>query len=174
MKPTTENILEESAIEILQSQGWEYANGIEISPEGLFCESESFSQIVLVNRLRNAFAKIYPEIALDAQEAAIRKVLRIASPDLLHTNEEFHRLLVEKIKIPYQQKQTYKAIVPSLFTFNAICILSDSLECKAGNVSADLSRYMTWRVCVKRSSRKTADGIKDASRFNPLDFPLID
>lgn len=229
MKPITENIIEESAIEILQSQGWEYANGKEISPEGLFCERENYSQIVLTNRLRNALAKINPEIPLDAQEAAVQKVLRIASPELLHNNEEFHRLLVEKVKIPYQQNgyershevalidfenpannqftvvnqytiiennqnkrpdvllfvnglplvvielknaasenaniksayqqiQTYKAIIPSLFTYNAICILSDGLECKAGSVSADLSRYMTW---------KTADGIKEASRFKP-------
>lgn len=229
MKPITENIIEESAIEILQSQGWEYANGKEISPEGLFCERENYSQIVLANRLRNAIAKINPSIPLDAQEAALQKVLRIASPDLLHNNEEFHRLLVEKVKIPYQQNgyershevalidfdnpnnnqfvvvnqytiiennqnkrpdvllfinglplvvielknaasenadiksayqqiQTYKAIIPSLFTYNAICILSDGLEGKAGSVSADLSRYMTW---------KTADGIKEASRFKP-------
>jgi type I restriction enzyme, R subunit len=229
MKPITENIIEQSAIELLQSQGWEYANGKEISPEGLFCERENYSQIVLVNRLRNAITKINPEVPLDAQEAAIQKVLRIASPVLLHNNEEFHRLLVEKVKVPYQQNgyershevalvdfentannqftvvnqytiiennqnkrpdillfvnglplvvielknaasenaniksayqqiQTYKAIIPSLFTYNAICILSDGLECKAGSVSADLSRYMTW---------KTADGIKEASRFKP-------
>jgi type I restriction enzyme R subunit len=62
------------------------------------------------------------------------------------------------IKSAYQQIQTYKAIIPSLFTYNAICILSDGLECKAGSVSADLSRYMTW---------KTSDGIKEASRFKP-------
>ncbi len=225
----TENIIEQSAIEILQSQGWEYANGKEISPEGLFCERENFSQIVLLNRLRTAIAKINPTIPLDAQEAAVQKILRVASPDLLHNNEEFHRLLVEKVKIPYQENgyershevalidfehpannqflvvnqytiiennqnkrpdvllfvnglplvvielknaasenadiksayqqiQTYKAIIPSLFTYNAICILSDGLECKAGSVSADLSRYMTW---------KTADGIKEASRFKP-------
>jgi len=229
LKPITENIIEESAIEILQSQGWDYANGKEISPEGLFCERENYSQIVLVNRLRNAIAKINPEIPIDAQEAAVQKVLRIASPEMLHNNEEFHRLLVEKVKIPYQQNgnershevalidfeniennqftvvnqytiiennqnkrpdvllfvnglplvvielknaasenaniksayqqiQTYKAIIPSLFTYNAICILSDGLECKAGSVSADLSRYMTW---------KTSDGIKEASRFKP-------
>lgn len=228
-RPITENIIEQSAIEILQTQGWEYANGKEISPEGLFCERDNFSQIVLLNRLRTAIAKINPDIPLDAQEAAVQKVLRIASPDLLHNNEEFHRLLVEKVKIPYQENgyershevalidfeqpannqflvvnqytiiennqnkrpdvllfvnglplvvielknaasenadiksayqqiQTYKAIIPSLFTYNAICILSDGLECKAGSVSADLSRYMTW---------KTSDGIKEASRFKP-------
>jgi type I restriction enzyme, R subunit len=235
LKPITENIIEESAIEILQSQGWEYANGKEISPEGLFCERENYSQIVLVNRLRNAIAKINPSIPSDAQEAAIQKVLRIYSPVLLHNNEEFHKLLVEKVKIPYQQNgyershevalidfentgnnqflivnqytiiennqnkrpdvllfvnglplvvielknatdenanmlsaykqlQTYKAIIPSLFTYNAICVISDGLECKAGSLSADMSRYMTW---------KTADGIKEASRFKPqLDILL--
>ncbi len=229
MKPITENIIEESAIELLQSQGWEYANGKEISPEGMFCERENYQQIILTSRLRKAIAQINPNIPIDAQEAAVQKVLRIHSPDLLHNNEEFHRLLVEKVKIPYQesdyershevalidfentvnnqflivnqytiiennqnkrpdvilfinglplvvielknatdenanilsaykQLQTYKASIPSLFTYNAICIASDGLECRAGSVSADLSRYMTW---------KSADGVKDASRFKP-------
>lgn len=229
MKPITENIIEESAIEILQSKGWEYVNGKEISPEGLFCERENFGDVVLTKRLREAIAKINPNIPADAQEAAVQKVLRIYSPDLLHNNEEFHKLLVEKVKVPYQQNgyershevalidfenidnnqflvvnqftiiernqnkrpdvllfvngiplvvielknaasaeadiksafqqiQTYKASIPSLFTYNAICIISDGLECKAGSVSADLSRYMTW---------KTADGVKEASRFKP-------
>lgn len=62
------------------------------------------------------------------------------------------------IRKAYEQIQTYKAIIPSLFTYNAVCIISDSLECKAGSVSADFSRYMTW---------KTADGVKEASRFKP-------
>jgi hypothetical protein len=35
MKPITEDIIERSAIEILQSHGWGYANGKEISPEGI-------------------------------------------------------------------------------------------------------------------------------------------
>jgi len=58
----------------------------------------------------------------------------------------------------YKQIQTYKAIIPSLFTYNAVCIISDGLECKAGSVSADLVRYMAW---------KTSDGLKEASRFKP-------
>ena len=103
MKLVTEDNIEKFSIEILQSQGWEYANGKEISPEGLFCERESFSQIILTNRLRNAIAKINPHISADAQEAAVQKILRISSPELLHNNEEFHKLLVEKVKIPYQQ-----------------------------------------------------------------------
>ena len=229
MKPITENTIERMAIEILQSQGWKYANGKEISPEGLFCERESFSEVVLLRRLRDALARLNATIPVEARETAVQKVLRINSPDVLHNNEEFHRLLVERVKVPYQQEgyershevglidfehpenneflvvnqytiiennqhkrpdiilfvnglplvvlelknaahektdiksayqqiQTYKATIPSLFTYNAFCVLSDGLECRAGTISSDLSRYMAW---------KTADGIKEASRFKP-------
>jgi len=89
MKPITENMIEQSAIEILQSQGWGYSNGKEISPEGLFCERENYSQIVLVNRLRNAIAKINPEIPFDAKEAAIQKVLRLLPPNCYITTKNF-------------------------------------------------------------------------------------
>ena len=58
----------------------------------------------------------------------------------------------------YDQIQTYKAVIPSLFTYNAICVISDGLECRAGSVSADFSRYMPW---------KSADGSNEASRFAP-------
>jgi len=43
------------------------------------------------------------ESPADAQEQALQKVLRIYSPDLLHNNETFHQLLIEKVKVPYQQ-----------------------------------------------------------------------
>ena len=58
----------------------------------------------------------------------------------------------------FNQLQTYKSAIPSLFTYNAICIISDGHECKAGSVSAGITRYMAW---------KTADGKKEASRFAP-------
>ena len=62
------------------------------------------------------------------------------------------------IKKAFDQIQTYKATIPGLFTYNAICIISDGMECRAGSVSAGFSRYMTW---------KSADGKKEASRFIP-------
>ena len=222
MKPITENIIEESAIEILQSHGWEYVPGLMIAPGAEESERENYGQIILIERLRKAIGILNPEIPETAREAAIQKVLRIHSPDLLHSNEEFHKLLVEKVKISYQENgyershevalidfenaannqflvvnqytivennqnkrpdvllfingiplvvielknaadenadmqsayrqiQTYKAIIPSLFTYNALCIISDGLECKAGSVTAEFARYMAW---------KSADGVK--------------
>ena len=229
MKPITEDIIERSAIEILQSLGWDYANGKEISPEGLFCERDTFQQIVLTNRLRKAIVKINPHIPKDFQEQAVQKVIRIYSQEFLHNNEVFHQYLIEKVRIPYQldgyershevalidfdnplnneflvvnqytviennqnkrpdillfvnglplvlmelknaadetatihkaydQIQTYKATIPSLFTYNEICVISDGMECKAGSLSAGYSRFMTW---------KSEDGRSEASRFSP-------
>ncbi len=40
MKPITESIIEQSAIETLQAQGWAYVNGKDISPEGTFTNSQ--------------------------------------------------------------------------------------------------------------------------------------
>lgn len=228
-KPITEDKIENFALEILQSMGWEYIHGLAIAPGAEQAERENFEQIVLIDRLRKSVSALNPTIPHDAQEQAVQKVLRIYSPELLHNNEEFHRLLVEKVKIPYQQDgfersyevalidfenpqnneflcvnqytiveknqnkrpdvllfvnglplviielknaadenatirkafdqlQTYKATIPNLFTYNAICVISDGMECKAGSVSAGFSRFMTW---------KSADGKKEASRFIP-------
>ncbi len=228
-KPITESQIETSAIETLQSLGWSYLPGLAIAPGAEEAERESFEQIVLTARLRKAVATLNPHLPQDAQEQAVQKVLRIYSPDLLHNNKTFHQLLVEGVKIPYQQDgfdrsyevalmdfeealnneflvinqytivengqnkrpdlllfinglplvvielknaaseqatirkayeqlQTYKATIPSLFTYNAVCVISDGHECKAGSLTAGFSRFMTW---------KTADGRREASRFKP-------
>jgi len=56
----------------------------------------------------------------------------------------------------YKQIQTYKSVIPSLFTYNAFCIISDGLEAKAGTISAGLTRFMAW---------KSADGKSEASKL---------
>jgi len=60
------------------------------------------------------------------------------------------------LKSAFQQLQTYKAIIPSLFTYNGLMLISDGLEAKAGSLSAGRSRFMSW---------KSADGKKEASHL---------
>lgn len=60
------------------------------------------------------------------------------------------------IKSAYKQIQTYKQIIPSLFTYNGILVISDGLEAKAGSLSAGISRFMSW---------KSADGKEEASHL---------
>ena len=62
------------------------------------------------------------------------------------------------IKSAYNQLQTYKEFIPSLFTFNEICVISDGMEAKAGSISAGFTRYMSW---------KSSDGVSEASRNAP-------
>jgi type I restriction enzyme R subunit len=50
------------------------------------------------------------------------------------------------IESAYKQIQTYKSSIPSLFTFNEICIISDGVDAKAGSLSAGLTRYLTWKT----------------------------
>jgi type I restriction enzyme R subunit len=68
------------------------------------------------------------------------------------------------VRSAFEQIQTYKAIIPRLFNYNTVCVISDGMECKAGSLSADFSRFMAW---------KTVDGKKEASRFVPQLETLI-
>jgi type I site-specific restriction-modification system R (restriction) subunit len=56
----------------------------------------------------------------------------------------------------FRQIETYKAIIPGLFTYNGFVVISDGLEAKAGSLSAGFSRFMAW---------KTADGKSEASHL---------
>ena len=68
------------------------------------------------------------------------------------------------IRKAYEQIGTYKAAIPSLFTYNEICVISDGLEAKAGSLTAPFSRFSTW---------KTKDGLNEASRFEDQLTTLI-
>jgi type I restriction enzyme R subunit len=60
------------------------------------------------------------------------------------------------LKSAYNQIETYKQQIPSLFTYNGFNVISDGLEAKAGSLSAGFSRYMSW---------KTSDGENEASHL---------
>ncbi len=46
----------------------------------------------------------------------------------------------------FKQISTYKQAIPGLFTYNALLVISDGLEAKAGSLSAGFSRFMTWKI----------------------------
>src|SRR3989338_5968128 len=51
------------------------------------------------------------------------------------------------IKAAYQHLETYNQTIPALFTSNALLVISDGLEAKAGSLSASLSLFMVWKSC---------------------------
>ena len=216
----TESDLENAALEWLEELGFNIVFGPTIAPDGDSPERNSYSDIVLADRLRSAVAAINHSIPRDAQEEAIKKALNAAysNPSLLVTNHTFHKMLAEGVDIEYQradgtiagdkvylvdsknldsndwlavnqytviennhnrrpdvvifvnglplavfelknpadvnatvkgafnQIQTYKSEIPSLFTYNALCVISDGLDSRIGSLTADMDRFMKWRT----------------------------
>jgi type I restriction enzyme R subunit len=213
----TEDLLEEAAIEILQSLGYDYVFGPDISLGGDYEERLDYREVVLGNRVKDALFRINKDIPAEALEEAYRRIITFNSPMLEENNRSFHRLLTEGIDVSfaedgnirtknvqivdfseegiknneflvvnqftiieneerrpdllifvngiplviielksasdenvgiesaYNQIQTYKKDIPSLFNYNAFCILSDGINAKAGTITSNEERYMNWR-----------------------------
>ncbi len=60
------------------------------------------------------------------------------------------------IKSAYNQIQTYKQAIPSLFTYNALAIISDGWDALCGTLTSGFGRFMAW---------KTKDGKTEASHL---------
>jgi type I restriction enzyme R subunit len=50
------------------------------------------------------------------------------------------------IRKAFDQFQTYKLQIPSLFNSNALLVISDGYEARLGTTSSDWERFMTWRT----------------------------
>lgn len=94
----SENEIEEIALGYLQSLGYGYVLGTDISPDGDHPE-RTYNDVVLTTRLRDAIDKLNPTISQDAKEDALKKVLRTDSPNLLINNETFHKYLTDGIDV---------------------------------------------------------------------------
>ena len=55
------------------------------------------------------------------------------------------------IKYAYNQLQTYKNELPSLFKYNEILVISDGCFAKAGTISSQYERFMPWKSADGKS-----------------------
>ncbi|MCC3697652.1 MAG: type I restriction endonuclease subunit R [Staphylococcus epidermidis] len=212
-----EDDLEQVALEWLQSLGYDYKKGNEISMTGLTPERKSDKDVVLHERLEKALRKINSDIHPRFIEKAIHELTLEKSPNLLENNLTFHENLINGIEVEdydnegqsivkivkivdfehpqnndflavnqftvvngdytkrpdivlfinglpivvielknstnetvgvedgYHQLETYKMRIPQLFTFNEVLVTSDGINTKAGSLTANYDRFMTWR-----------------------------
>src|ERR1044072_7506763 len=61
------------------------------------------------------------------------------------------------IKTAFQQTQTYKWGIPSLFTYNELVIVSDGWDALCGTVTSDFGRFMSWKT---KDGQKTEDALQ--------------
>ena len=50
------------------------------------------------------------------------------------------------IRKAYQQIQTYKAEIPTLFVYNELVVISDGVDCRAGSFTSPWERMNPWRT----------------------------
>ena len=60
----------------------------------------------------------------------------------------------------YRQLRNYMIEIPSMFIYNAICVMSDHLTSKAGTITSGEDRFMEW---------KTKDGSYENTQFAQFD-----
>ena len=103
MTKLLESDIEQMAINLLQAKRWEYLYGPDIAPDGETPLRAAFDEVVLREKLERAVVRLNPSVKEEVRDEAIKTVLRIASPDTLANNEEFHKLLTEGVPVSTYQ-----------------------------------------------------------------------
>ena len=99
----TEDQLEQETLSWLTDVGYTAIYGPDISIDGNAPERSNYTQVVLVERLRNAINRLNPLVPLVAREDALQQVLNLDTPVLLAANRHFHRLLVNGVPVQCQK-----------------------------------------------------------------------
>ncbi|SOZ24689.1 putative type I restriction enzyme HindVIIP R protein [Cupriavidus taiwanensis] len=99
----TEDQLEQETLGWLAGVGYTCLFGPELAPDGASPERADYRQVVLVERLRGAIARLNPAIPLQAREDALQQVEDIGIPALLSANRRFHQMLVGGVPVEYQK-----------------------------------------------------------------------
>ncbi len=218
MSYLNESIVEEAALSWFESLGYAIAHGPHLAPGEPAAERDSFGEVVLVGRLRDAIWRLNPAIPEDAREDALRKVLRVGTPALTQTNRNFHAMLRDGAPVEYKradgsiagdharlidfdhpqandwlvvnqftviegqhnrrpdivvfvnglplgvielknaadedatiwsafnQLQTYKQQIGSLFNYNEVLIASDGTNARIGSLTANQEWFKVWRT----------------------------
>ena len=214
----TESEVESAALAWLESLGWQIKHGPEIAPGEPFAERDDYREAILPQRLKDALARLNPELPIEALDEAFRKLINPPGATLEARNRAFHRMLVDGVTVEYrredgsiagaqvrvidfddpanndflavnqftvtegrhtrrpdivlfvnglplviielknpadeeatiwtayQQLQTYKAELPTLFAFNELLVISDGLEARMGTLTAGREWFKPWRT----------------------------
>ncbi len=212
-----ESTVENAALSWFDDLGYETLNGEQIAPDSPHSERNTYSDVVLAGRLRDAIDRLNPDIPTQAREEALHKVLTPDSPALIVNNRAFHRMLRDGVEVEYNrpdgsiagdrvrlvsddpdgneflavnqftviegqhqrrpdvvvfinglplavfelksaldedatiwnawnQLQTYKQQIPSLFTYNELLCISDGLNARVGSLTAGKEWFKPWRT----------------------------
>ena len=100
-----ESVVEDAALAWLESLGYAVLHGPDIAVGMLGAERSdpSYRDVVLEDRLRQALARLNPDLPAEALEDAYRKLTRTDALSLLERNRAVHRMLVDGVTVEYRR-----------------------------------------------------------------------
>ena len=210
--------VEQVALEWLSSQGWQTTYGPDIAPDTPGAERTDFTQVILVERLRDALLNLNPSLPPSTLETGLRNFINPEGPTLEARNRSFHHVLTRGVTVPvrrsdgttsgeptnvidfenpanndwlavnqftvkenqstrradivlflnglplgiielknpadentdvwdaWNQLQTYKAELPTLFSMNELLMVSDGLNARVGTLTAGKEWFKPWKT----------------------------
>jgi type I restriction enzyme R subunit len=101
-----ESTVEEAALAWLEELDYSILHGPEIAAGTLLAERSdpNYRDVVLEGRLREALARLNPDLPSEALEDAFRRLTRIGAPSLLERNRAFRRMLIDGVDVEYRRE----------------------------------------------------------------------
>ncbi|MHB1993420.1 type I restriction endonuclease subunit R [Metallibacterium scheffleri] len=96
--------VENTALHWLRGLGWQVKYGPDLAFGMPQAErgDPGYRDVILEGRLRDALARLNPELPAEALADAQRKLLRLEAPSLIERNHAMHRLLVDGVTVEYR------------------------------------------------------------------------
>ncbi len=103
MATFSESIVEDATLAWLEELGYVLLHGPDIAfgEPGAERTDPSYRDVILERRIRQALARLNPELPTEALEDAYRKLTRVDAPSLIARNRALHRMLVDGVTIEY-------------------------------------------------------------------------
>lgn len=98
-----ESIVENAALEWFGDLGYAIGTGPDIAPGEPAAERSSFSDVILMSRLQDAIRRLNPQIPPEAQDEALRKVVRLDTASFIGNNRAFHKMLRDGVEVEYSR-----------------------------------------------------------------------
>lgn len=213
-----ESGVEEATLEWFQELDYQIEFGPNIAPDGSYPQRESYSDVILAERLKESLFRLNKTLPKSALEDAFRQITIPKQISLIENNRTFQKMITDGVDVSYHDKtgrlvhtqvkifdfvdesnndflvvnqftvvenkvdkrpdvvifvngiplvvfelktasdenisiksafrqiKNYQQAISSLFVYNSFNVISDGLHAKAGTITSDEDRYMTWRT----------------------------
>ena len=98
----TESTVEDAALDWLAGLGWRTTHGPDIAPDTTGAERADYGEVLLARRLRDALARLNPDLPAAALDDAFRKLARPEGATLEARNRAFHRMVVDGATVEHR------------------------------------------------------------------------